>query len=370
MIEDSQEKARVLFVGAFARPESGALGGQLYACQSLVSSTLGSRVNFELIDSTMESLPPPSLGRRALLASRRLAGVFYRLSFRRVDTIFIFTGGGFGFVEKGLMALFAALRGVRVVLSPRSGYLLDQIENSRLMRWWVTLVFKNCDTVMCQGVAWKSYFAEVTGVRDNKFVVVKNWLNTSIYLPSTSRCDQSPRVRVLFLGWLEKNKGIFDLLHAVKASQDLQRACLFTICGQGSEYEKVKEFLNDNKLDHCFDLRGWIIGQEKIAALVQSDILVLPSYREGLPNSLLEAMAAECAIIATNVGAIPDVIQADNNGILINPGDSKGLTDELVRLANDPSERRRLATNARHAVTLNHDINMIWPQVLDLLAPN
>ncbi len=116
-------------------------------------------------------------------------------------------------------------------------------------------------------------------------------------------------------------------------------------------------------------MRGWVTGDNKLTALAQSDILVLPSYREGLPNSLLEAMASECAIIATNVGAIPDVIQSGENGILIEPGDTKNLAEELRRLTFDSIERRRLAKNARDTVTLNHDINTIWPQVLGLLAP-
>ena len=368
MNEVIRKKPKVLFVGAFADPKDGTVGGQLYACRTLLESEIQTKVDFVLVDSTMETLPPPRLHRRGYLATKRFIHFCYALLINRIDTIFIFTSAGLSFIEKGLMVLVGNWRGRRVVVSPRSGLLIDQIENSRLMRWYVRFIMSRCDVILCQSESWLTYYQNLTNLHGSKFAVIKNWLDPQPYLSIPIVKSERAVVNVLFLGWIETNKGIFELLSAVKKYKELQSNFKFLICGKGSQLPNAKSYVLENEISHCFDFRGWVTGDEKISVLADSDILVMPSHREGLPNSLLEAMASGCSVIVSSVGAIPDVITDKEDGLLIERLNVDALAKSLLYLVASPEVRYRIAVSARATVQGHHDINSVWTNVHKVLS--
>lgn len=85
-----------------------------------------------------------------------------------------------------------------------------------------------------------------------------------------------------------------------------------------------------------------------------ADVLVIPSLRDGMPNALLEGMACERAVIASNVGGMPDVLRHGDNGILVPPGDVSALAEALLELSNDPGRRTRLGRAARATVETDY----------------
>jgi glycosyltransferase involved in cell wall biosynthesis len=90
------------------------------------------------------------------------------------------------------------------------------------------------------------------------------------------------------------------------------------------------------------------------AVYAAMDIFVLPSLNEGLPMTVLEAMAASKPVIATRVGAIPSVIKDSENGLLVAPKDPEGLQNAIASLLNDPERRRRLGDQAHAWVSQNY----------------
>jgi glycosyltransferase involved in cell wall biosynthesis len=100
--------------------------------------------------------------------------------------------------------------------------------------------------------------------------------------------------------------------------------------------------------------------------LTKADILCLPSHWEGLPLSLLEAMAAGAAVVATTVGDIPDVLQHGEAGILVEPKQPAQLADALGRLLDDPQERARLGTVARERVRRDFDRSAMARRILEI----
>ena len=212
MKDDFYKKPKILFVGAFNKTLDGSVGGQLHACETLVKSEISHYVNFTFIDSTMETLPPPPLIRRTYLALKRIFVFFYKLSSSRFDSTFIFTGSGLGFVEKGCMVLIAKIFKVRTVLSPRSGLLVDQINRMKIMRWYVNFVLQKSDLVLCQSQSWNKFYQELTKLPSHRFAVIKNWIDPSLYFELPIQKKHYDQINVLFLGWVEKNKGIYDLV--------------------------------------------------------------------------------------------------------------------------------------------------------------
>ncbi len=97
---------------------------------------------------------------------------------------------------------------------------------------------------------------------------------------------------------------------------------------------------------------GWLSEQEKIELLHSVDIFVLPSYHEGLPYAIIEAMASGLPIVASSVGGIPDVIRNGENGFLIEPGDIQGLVYYLETLIKDSNLRESIGVkNHLYAIT-------------------
>ncbi len=84
---------------------------------------------------------------------------------------------------------------------------------------------------------------------------------------------------------------------------------------------------------------GWIAGEDKVRAFERAAIYCLPSYSEGLPVSVLEAMAAGLPVVSTAIAGTPEAVAEGENGFLIVPGDRAALADRLIRLARDPSLR-------------------------------
>ncbi len=325
-------KAKVLFVGAFkTAKEAGHAGGQMYACTSLIQSDIRKQFSFVLLDSTATTNLKRPLYNRLYFAILRVVKFLWLLLLKRIDIVLAFSSYGAGFLEKGGMIVLGKWMGKRTVLAPRSGFLLDHLEASNTFRKAASYILKHCDVIVCQGQFWKEYFNERMGVPKDRLEVIHNWIDISQYDNSPKKNDTT--LRVLFLGWVEENKGIFDLIQVIYSLKD--KNIHWSIAGEGKDFEMVKQSLYQTMQEQKVALLGWVTGEQKRRLLHESDVIVIPSYREGLPNALLEGIASRCGVIATDVGAIPDVIEDGVNGFLIEPGDRNGLKESLLRYYRD-----------------------------------
>lgn len=149
-------------------------------------------------------------------------------------------------------------------------------------------------------------------------------------------------VDLLFVGSLDRRKGILDLLQAVSQQEEAVR---LHICGGGSDPEilqKMEEYqkqLRDKVVFH-----GYVKGEEKTRIFAEADVLVLPSYGEGLPLVIMEAYQAGCAVISTPVGAISEVV-GEENGILVQPGDIDALSAAIKQLTQDKRLLQKMQGN-------------------------
>ncbi|VBA42854.1 GalNAc-alpha-(1-_4)-GalNAc-alpha-(1-_3)-diNAcBac-PP-undecaprenol alpha-1,4-N-acetyl-D-galactosaminyltransferase [Mycobacterium innocens] len=160
----------------------------------------------------------------------------------------------------------------------------------------------------------------------------------------------SPRTRrplsVVSLGRLGTNKGSYDLVRAISLlPNDIRTNLRVTLAGDG-EVEQVREFVRANAVDDTIDVAGWVGPADRDRLLAESVIFVLPSYSEGLPMALLEAMANGVVPVTTPVGAIPEVVTDGVNGVLVKPGNPGQLAAALQNLIVDAELRNRLAAAA------------------------
>lgn len=154
-------------------------------------------------------------------------------------------------------------------------------------------------------------------------------------------------VRAVALGRLGVRKGSYDLVAAVAALPPAVRARLhLTLAGDG-EVDEVRAAVAAAGVGDAVTVSGWVDPAGRDALLATAQVFALPSYDEGLPMALLEAMAAGLAPLTTPVGAIPDAITDGVDGVLVPPGDVPALAGALARLVEDPALRETISTGAR-----------------------
>ena len=350
------DRLSVLFVGSFkSAGVDGTVGGQMYACRSLLDSPLGKKYNWLLLDSTANSNIPEVFLVRLARALWRLARFSAFLLTKKIDCCIIFAGHGWSFVEKGTMVVLGKFAGKRIVLAPRSGLVLDEIDSSRLVRSVILHSVRASDCVVCQGKYWKSFYQSISGEPADKFRVIQNWVRIDNYLPRKS-IDSDNVLKILFLSWVDANKGIFDLVTVAERLVNQYGSLLFLIAGSGVAIQEVKCLVASKKLERYFAFLGWVQGGEKYRLLQTSDIFVLPSYREGFPNSVIEAMASCLPVVCTSVGAIPEIVEHNVNGLLFEAGDTGAFEVMLEKLVSNIALRTKLGMNARTTVIQNNSL--------------
>ena len=130
-------------------------------------------------------------------------------------------------------------------------------------------------------------------------------------------------------------KGIYDLLDVIKEIRhDLKDKFCLHIGGNG-ETERLQKLIDENDLSDLVRFEGWVSGEKKKELLSLADAYILPSYIEGLPISILEAMSYGLPILSTPVGGIPEVVD-ETNGILFTPGDKKEMADAIKSMVGNP----------------------------------
>ena len=130
---------------------------------------------------------------------------------------------------------------------------------------------------------------------------------------------------LLFLGLLGKNKGIYDLLECIRDHKVEFQGKLKLYIGGNGEIEHVKQLIKEYGIADIVIFEGWVSGDKKIELLNKSDAYILPSYKEGLPISILEAMSYGMPIISTPVGGIPEIVSNGENGYLVEPGNKEDI---------------------------------------------
>jgi glycosyltransferase involved in cell wall biosynthesis len=200
--------------------------------------------------------------------------------------------------------------------------------SSRLERAAIGFGLRQADAVIALSELWRQHLLEIAP--ESQVRVIHNGVNVERYHVQRTGMH-TPRI-VLFLGRLGERKGVFDLLRAAGLLRGID--VKFRIAGDGDVKGTAAATLAAG-LDKNVEVLGWVDDAVVVELLGSCDLYVLPSYDEGLPMGILEAMAAGIPVIATAVGGIPEAVIDGENGYLIQPGDYGALADRITRLLSD-----------------------------------
>jgi glycosyltransferase involved in cell wall biosynthesis len=216
--------------------------------------------------------------------------------------------------------------------------------------------------VIVLGDSWKRYVTAVLGVRPDRVVVLPNAVPGPLSLDPRRRAPDEA-LRICFLGRLGDRKGTPELLEALALLDESRIEWQATLAGDG-DIDAYRRRAAELGLAPRIAFPGWVGSDASQAILRESHVLVLPSHAEGLPMSVLEAMAVGVPAVTTPVGALPEVIQPAVNGCLIDVGDIGALSGAVCRLAQDEPERYKLALGARSSWERNFTIERYAERLL------
>lgn len=261
---------------------------------------------------------------------------------RRPGAIHLHTAIRTSLMRKASLALLCAVWRVPVVWHIHSGEFVDYVADrlGRRRRSIVLGLLSRAGAVIVLTDGWRRQLSERLGIERNVFVL-PNPAPPQLPAPAARPPGEQGRLRVLFLGLFTESKGFRDLLRATALARGQGYAVTLACAGQG-DVARVQDWCRDLNLDGAVSFLGWIDADQRQAEFQHIDVLALPSYSEGQPMSVIEAMQAGLAVVATRVGGIPDTVTDGVEGLLVPPGDVPALAQALCRLAADPGLRHKL----------------------------
>jgi glycosyltransferase involved in cell wall biosynthesis len=306
-----------------------------------------------------------SLLSQLALGFRRVMEVIGHLYTRQFAGVIIFAGDGPGFYERILMSLICRLFGTKDVFVIVDGNFFRIRQANWFRRNLVRLLLRVPRYITASGRNWDALFDEL-GVTPPRRIVMHYWLNATFPVASEPKCRPQGRpVRMLYVGWLIREKGVHELLTAINS---LRRGYdfAFTFIGGGTLLETVRHTISENGWEGAVEALGWISDEELRKHLTSADVFILPSYAEGFPMSLIEALSFAMPAIVTDVGGVSDSLQDGINGFLIQPRSVESLVTAMGHYLDDPGLIPKHSCAALRVVKKNHDQEVNCRIVFDL----
>lgn len=252
-------------------------------------------------------------------------------------------------VRKTLCAVVVKAFGRPLVFHVHSGLYRDYYEQgSAFRRLFIRRALTLADLIIVLSPEWAAFFRRIAPYTE--ISVVGNAV-TMPTLPTGDRWPLGQRWRIAMLGRLGKNKGTFDLVEALaNAGIDAE----LHLAGDG-DLTATRSLADKLEIGDRVILRGWIGADERAALLSGAQIFALPSYAEGLPMALLEAMSYGLPVVTCPVGGIASTVCDNENGILVRPGDVPAIVEALKKLHSRPEDCKRLGEAARRTIVERFD---------------
>jgi glycosyltransferase involved in cell wall biosynthesis len=333
-------------------PDPQACGG--------ISAVVKLYEEYGLFSKEVEYLPSYKGGRLFYIlvyfSKFLLKYIFTLIKSKNIEIVHIKSSHGGSFYRKFLAFVLAKIFGKKIIFHVHSG-IFDKFyyESPYFIKKMIFYALKNSDLIISLSESWKS---KILDICCNNIA--------ALYNPTVIKeknIKENNFLNVLFLGLLSKNKGVFNIIEAAKhIKSDNIKISLY---GDGDRkiFEKI---IKENNLQNKIEVKGWISGEEKEKALKNADVLILPSYNEGLPMSILEAMAVGLPIISTPVGGITEAVENEVNGFIIKAGDFEALAEKIDLLAGDRNLRIKMGDKGYKMAKEKFDINIIVKKLEDI----
>jgi glycosyltransferase involved in cell wall biosynthesis len=230
------------------------------------------------------------------------------------------------------------------------------LKNKPINKNYIRNTLNKGDKILVLSDYWKRFFKKE--FKNINVDILPNGINVNEFKDCVK--ENNELNKFLFLGRLEKRKGIYDLVKAINIIVNFygRKEFIFYLAGDG-EINTVKKIVQDCDLSDNVKLLGWLNGEDKKKILQESDVVVLPSYDENLPMSLIEAMSCGKIIISTYAGGIPDLVKHDFNGFLFSAGDVQQLVKYILFVNDNPDKMQSISENNIETIKENFNLETL-----------
>ncbi|EPY2308998.1 glycosyltransferase family 4 protein [Clostridium sporogenes] len=246
------------------------------------------------------------------------------LSEGKVDLVHIHTASRGSFYRKSLF-IDITPKNIPIVLHIHGGGFIEFYDKSPFfIQTRIKKIMKRAFKIVVLSKNFKMDLINRFNLEKDKICIIYNGININ-----EKHIDfHNKKLQILYMGKLNESKGIYDLLKIIPNIYSKYPKVKFIIAGNG-EIDRVKHIVRVTNIEKCTHIVGWIDGKIKDKYLHESSILVMPSHFEAFGISIIEAMKCGLAIVANEVGGIPDIINHDVNGKLVQSGNLKQLEEAL-----------------------------------------
>jgi glycosyltransferase involved in cell wall biosynthesis len=369
---DHQTKARILVAGHLPPPA----GGVATYYQSLLNSSLPERVDLHFVQTSTHKRELSQSGKFSLsnlIAAVQDCGRFATAVIKyRPELTHIATAFGLSFVKHSVCVLIARVLGSRVLLHPHCGFPELYLNRSRWWQWYFRQVVRLTNGMITLSTEWDQLKEIVPGCRvyylPNAIDLAKY---QGVYEQKKLVGHTDRPLKMLYLGYLGTEKGTYDLLEAARETAAKNVPVTYDLIGddlQPGDVEKIKKQVQDDNLTDTFHVLPFADGPRKVEALCNADVFVYPSYSEGMPMAVIEAMACGLPVIATRVGGLPDLVSDGVNGLLVEPRHPDQLASAIQRLCSNPELRSSMEKNSFKRAFEEYDMEVLVSRLVSIYS--
>jgi len=274
------------------------------------------------------------------------------LIFWKPDIIHVNFSTNASFYRKSIFIFFASLFSTKLILQCHAPDFDTFYENKHsVLQRFILMVLNKGNLLLVLSKQWEQYFIKL----EIRISILTLYNAVSTPTIKTSNKDQ---LTILSLGRLGVRKGTYDILKVIPRIIERHPSVQFWFGGDG-DIKRIKLLLQDEPWKDAIKILGWVRGEQKSSILNKASIFILPSYQEGLPMALIEAMSYKLPVISTNVGGIPELIEDGVNGYLIHPGDIDSLEDRINKLIQSKSLRIRMGESGYQRFLADFQISIL-----------
>ena len=291
------------------------------------------------------------------------------LIFKNPKITHIHTTDYFQFWENYLHIIISKILNKKIILHIHSTNFSKFYEHSgKLSKYLIQNAFSMSNVLILLSDNQKKFFEKI--IQNDKIHVLPNFVDKDLYNivldDNKLNYNNENTIDVVFIGGEEsKRKGIYDVIKSIPIVIDKITNVRFIFIGRCNT-EKVLDIIDKENLNDYVEFTGYLEEKEKRKTLLSSDIFILPSYAEGLPIAILEAMSSGLAIISTNVGSIPETIEDGVNGFLITPGDYEELARKIIFLSKNTKKLKEIRLNNIDLIEKEYDAKIIIQKLNDI----
>ena len=367
-------KIKVLLAGHLPPPVGGV--GTYY--QSLLSSSLPDRVNLLFVQTSTHNRELSQSGRATfsnLIAAMKDCVRFFRaVASFRPRICHIGTAFGLSFIKHSMCVFIARIFGSRVLLHPHCSLSALYMEHNKVWRWYFRQVIRQTHGVVALSKEWMQLPQIVRGCKVHS---LPNAIDLAPYQglaqQRLAHSHNNGVVHVLYLGYIGQAKGSFDLLDAAQCLSSKGVGVAFDLAGSElhpGELDLMRQKIDAANMSRVVKIHPPVLSAEKLVFFRDGDIFVYPSYSEGMPMAVIEAMASGLPIVAATVGGLPDLVREGVNGMLVEPGRSDQLAAALLRISSDSRLRHTMQENSAQIAREEYDIEQHVFKLVEIYTQN